>query len=354
MIAEERVIFDEVNAALAAEQREHDITRRQRDTLQTQCEDMQSEMETETKLNNASLNPRTKVLQQEQDDEMACMAEEVMSLKSTLKRSHELAESVADTNGELTQKIEALELVEVAIRTDVSRLEGYKVELEDSAETQARHMQQVDAACKAAEAKVIEQRNDIEALKNDEDLWICPNVGYCESKCHHGEPHTHVYTCDTGDNDVVMCVKCVKVNTCKECATLREEIINRDAVILEQERKADRTDELMHTMLEQLKKLLGCVEIRKRITNGRRIIMSSELDTPELHQGYQPRANCVRQFAILFSGKAGERQTPTTKHACKWYNVCTIAYDTAYACTANEGQDCGRKREIDAKHGVRQ
>ena len=67
MSAEERVIFDEAKAALAAEQREHDITRRQRDTLQTQCEDMQSEMETEVKLNNAALEPSAKVLQQAQD-----------------------------------------------------------------------------------------------------------------------------------------------------------------------------------------------------------------------------------------------------------------------------------------------
>ncbi|MCK5432347.1 MAG: hypothetical protein KAJ03_06355, partial [Gammaproteobacteria bacterium] len=57
-------------------------------------------------------------------------------------------------------------------------------------------------------------------------------------------------------------------------------------------------------------------------------------------------------YTIMFSGKAGDMQTPTAKSACKWYNVCTIASDTAYACTANGGQHCGRKREIDAKHGV--
>ena len=43
---------------------------------------------------------------------------------------------------------------------------------------------------------------------------------------------------------------------------------------------------------------------------------------------------------------------PRSKYACKWYNVCVIASDIAYTCTEDEGQHCGRKREIDAKHGV--
>ncbi|MCK5431405.1 MAG: hypothetical protein KAJ03_01610 [Gammaproteobacteria bacterium] len=361
---------DFAEETLTAEQREHDITRRQRDTLQTQCEDMQSEMETETKLNNAALKPSAKVLQQEQDDEMACMAEEVMSLKSTLalevdshdrtkrhitglrhardgykenwqdalRQRDSKANAIDDYISEiarsqdvirkgieksdivkgLNQKIEALELVEVALRTEVSKLAGYKVELESSAETQALHIQQVDAACKAAEAKVIEPRAEIEALKGGEDLWICESATGCKNDiCKHRIQHTHLDWC--GEGCCHEFSDCVTVNTFKECANMR-----------------------------------GCVETYKRIIKGRRIIMSDEFDSPGLHQGYQPRANCVRQFAIMFSGKRENMQTPTTKHACKWYNVCAIASETSHACIANEGQHCVRKREIDAKHGVMQ
>ena len=193
-------------------------------------------------------------------------------------------------------------------------------------------MQQVDAACKAAEDKVIEQRKEIDShasrikdLINQSDALFMKRL---RAKREH--------------------------RTCKECATLREEIINRDAVILEQERKADRTDEVIRNALEQLKELHRCSETLKNIISGRRIIMSSEFDTPELHQGYQPRANCVRPITIGFVGKREDMPNTISKHSCKWYDVCTIASETSYACTANEGQHCGRKREIDANHGVMQ
>ena len=295
---------------LTAEQREHDVTRRHRDTLQTQCEDMQSEMETETKLNNAALKPSAKVLQQDQEDEMACMAEEVDGLKKKLSETLSHAVILADANGDLIREISTLQY---------------------SAETQTCYMQQVDAACKAAEAKVIEQRKEIEALKSGEDLWICPTAYGCVVLCDHKEPHKKTSQCQRKCRllDAPM-PPCVKVNTCKECATMREEIINRDAVILEQERKADRTDEIMRTAFEQLNKLRGCVEKRNAVT--------------EKHNSY----------IVMLSCKARDMQTPTTKHACTWYNVCTISSKTSYACIANEGQHCGRKREIDAKHGAMQ
>lgn len=204
-LAQQKEHTERINAAFAAEQREHDITRRQRDTLQTQCEDMQKELkdaqtrlaldvafmdvndelEAERKINNAALKTRAKVLQQDQEDEMACMAEEVMSLKTKLKRSHELADSIADTNGELNQKIEALEIVEVALRTDVSRLEGYNVELQSMVETRDRRIADMrlavgeledSAARKAAEAKVIHLR-DVWCLHSG---FHASNTGGCD------------------------------------------------------------------------------------------------------------------------------------------------------------------------------
>ena len=232
MSAEERVIFDEAKAALAAEQREHDITRRQRDTLQTQCEDMQSEMDTETKLNNASLKPSAKVLQQDQDDEMACMAEEVQALKAKLSETLGHCVVLADANGELN-------IHNKNHLTTIRHLRGKIEELNDSAETQATHMQQVDAACKAAEAKVQEQRKEIEALAMNAD-----RCAICES-------------------------------------TQLEEITNRDAVIVQYESRAEDREEIIKALAKEIKVMRA----------------------PEMHKEYQQLAYCVRPFTIGFVGK---------------------------------------------------
>ena len=254
--AEERIIFDDAKAALAAEQREHDITRHQRDVLQTQCEDMQGEMETERRMNNAALKPSQNVAAE-------------------------------------------------------------------------------DAACKAAEAKVIEQRKEIEALKCGDDLWMCPSADYCDDECGHHTAHPHNERCEYECRDAIG--HCVKVNTCKECAKMREEIINRDAVILEQERRAEDREEIIKALAKEIKLL------RYPDTE----IKPSDIDT-RIAKDMMP---VVNKFIVMFSGKAGDMQTPKTKHQCKWYNVCAIASETSHACIANEGQHCGRKRDMDAKHG---
>lgn len=359
---------------LTAEQREHDTTRRQRDTLQTQCEDMQSEMETETNLNNAALKPSIGVDNQaivdivvEKDDKISILMQRVAHADERLETANAMATTYADANAALkmelattTQRLEnSLKVTDEMVSTDMrdemacmaEEVEGLKSKvnethlhnvvlagangdlmremsiLQESAETQGRHMQQVDAACKAAEAKVIEQRKEIEALKPDADMWICPNATMCGIRvCEHVVPHSHKTGCS------IKCLNapngCIKLNTCKECATPHEEKINRDAVILEQERKADRTDDIIQRAVTELKELRGLVGKRNATTENN------------------------NKFIIMFSGKAGDMQTPETKHACKWYNVCTISSKTSHACIANEGQHCGRKREIDAKHGV--
>ena len=333
---------------LTAEQREHDITRRQLDTardmhlnkkvgncdnacdvvasmhktieglrhdvdIQKKRADMyRDDLNEERRLNNAALKPSAKVLQQDQDDEMACMAEEVMSLKSKLKRSHELAESVADTNGGLTQKIEALELVEVALRTEVSKLAGYKVELESSAETQAQFIQQVDAACKAAEAKVQEQRKEIETLKCDEDLWICPSVDDCtrentgDHACQHTTPHAHKWGCTTPCTDAGESVKCVKVNPCKECAKMREEIINRDAVIVQYESRAEDREEIIKALAKEIKVI----------------------------------APTTGTYTIMFAGKR-EDMPNIELNKCRHFNVCDYAKRENNTCANGGGEYCG-------------
>ena len=238
MSAEERVIFDEVKAALATEQREHWNT-------QMRLSALQDEVAEERRLNNASLKPSQCVA-----------AEDTQPTDTDLTRARARTKVLKRENAELTQIIETLELVEVALRTDVSRLEGYRVELESSAETQGRHMQQVDAACKAAEAKVIEQRKEIEALKSDEDLWICPSAECCTEarKCPHRVPHAYLSElgmCGTKCREAVN--KCVKINPCKECATLREEILNRDAVILQYESRAEDREEIINALAKEIK-----------------------------------------------------------------------------------------------------
>ena len=233
--------------SLAAEQREHDLTRRQLETalddlkIKTQCADMyRDDLNDERKVNNAALKPSAKVLQQEQDDEMVTLGYE---------------------NAELTQKIEALELVDVALRTDVSRLEGYRVELESSAETQGRHMQQVDAACKAAE-----------------DLWICPSVDTCNPmhKCGHREPHVHK---DAGGSCNYICRLvtgiCVKVTPCKECASMRDGLLNRDAVILQYESRAEDREEIIKSLAKEIK-VMSYVEVTAPTTGTYTIMFSGK------------------------------------------------------------------------------
>ena len=316
-------MMDEANrtkAALAAEQREHGITRQQRDTLQTQCEDMQKELkesQTHIALDVAFMAANDECIKELNDE----LEAERKRNNAALKPSGN--ENVVSAIAQRDDKIEALEFTQAALCTEVSKLAGYKVELESSAETQARHMQQVDAACKAAEAKVIVQRKEIEALKSGEDLWICPSAHYCDDECGHHIAHPHNERCEYECRDAIG--YCVKVNTCKECATMREEIINRDAVILEQERRAEDREEIINALAKEIKVMRA----------------------PETRPPMQPSG-----FVVMFSGKAGDMQTPNKKHQCKWYNVCAIASETSHACIANEGQHCGRKREIDAKHGV--
>ena len=433
--------------ALAAEQREHDMTRRQRDTLQTQCEDMQSEME--TKLNNTALKPSVGVDNQaivdivvEKDDkisilmqrvahaderletanamattyadanaalkkelaittqrlenslkvtdemvntdmrdEMACMAEEVIGIKANIADLHgavedanelrdsykrtaltlsdagaklmqELTDSinravnVANTNGELKQQLGNCNNVRTS-QMELNRdLRSEIHTLQESAETQAMFMQQVDAACKAAEAKVIEQRKEIEALKAGDDLWICPSADGCVVLCDHKEPHKKKSQCQRKCRLLdAPRPPCVKVNTCKECdrlrgvllsrtgkvATLelreielREEIINRDAVILEQERKADRTDEIMRTAFEQLKQLRGCVEKRNAVT--------------EKHNSY----------IVMLSCKAGDMPN-IERNECRHFDVCDYAKRENHTCTNGGGEYCGVWRHKEAR-----
>ncbi|MCK5432338.1 MAG: hypothetical protein KAJ03_06310, partial [Gammaproteobacteria bacterium] len=216
MSAEERVIFDEVKAALATEQREHWNT-------QMRLSALQDEVAEERRLNNASLKPSQCVA-----------AEDTQPTDTDLTRARARTKVLKRENAELTQIIETLELVEVALRTDVSRLEGYKTKLEksntrlkgvlgiseltlcavrnehkilqDSAKTQANFMEQVDAACKIAEAKVQEQRKEIAALTINAD-----RCAICES-------------------------------------TQMEEITNRDAVILQYEIRAEDREEIIKAL----------------------------------------------------------------------------------------------------------
>ena len=311
---------------LTAEQREHDVTRRQLtasqeelvheqgehefttkkvDHLMGRCDGYRDELIEERRLNNAALKPSAKVLQQNQDDEMACMAEEVEGLKYRLKISTEYGNTLLNETKELTQKIDALEFTQAALCTEVSKLAGYKVELESSAETQALHMQQVDAACKAAEAEVIEQRKEIEALQSGDDLWICPNVDECYSQCYHSIAHKHDFTCVTIAGGGLPCTDCVKVNPCKECATLREEIaaltmnadrcaicentqmeeiINRDAVIVQQESMAEDREEIINALAKGI----------KMVRQGEIVATGSGCGEPSLALG---------KFKIAFPGK---------------------------------------------------
>ena len=253
MSAEERVIFDEVKAALAAEQREHDITRRQRDTLQTQCEDMQSEMETETNLNNAALKPSGN-------------------------------ENVVSAIAQRDDKIEALEFTQAALCTEVSKLAGYKVELESSAETQARHMQQVDAAWKAAEAKVIEQRKEIAALA-------------------------------------------MNVDRCAICESIQlEEITNRDAVIVQQESRAEDREEIIKALAKEIKVMRA----------------------PEMHKEYQQLAYCVRPFTIGFVGKRVDMPN-IERNKCRHFNTCDYAKRENHTCANGGGEYCGVWRHKEAR-----
>ena len=188
-------------------------------------------------------------------DEMACRNEEVMSIKKKLSRANEVAISLADANGDLKMKICALK---------------------DSAETQERHMPQVDAARKAAEAKVQEQQKEIEALKRGEDLWICPSVDICNPmhKCGNREPHVHKDAAGSCNYRCRLATGiCVKINTCKECATLREEIINRDAVILQQESRAEDREEIIKSLAKEIK-MSSCVEITAPTTGTYTIMFS--------------------------------------------------------------------------------
>ncbi|MCK5433032.1 MAG: hypothetical protein KAJ03_09820 [Gammaproteobacteria bacterium] len=145
----------------------------------------------------------------------------------------------------------------------------------------------MDAACKAAEAKVIE------VLKScDEDFWICPSVDTCIAtprECSHTEPHSH-----DGDGCDITCVaaknKCVKVNSCKECATLREEIINRDAVILQHESRAEDREEIIKALAKEIKVMRQGENVAIGSGGGQ----SGCGDEPALTIG---------KFKIAFSGK---------------------------------------------------
>lgn len=59
------------------------------------------------------------------------------------------------------------------------------------------------------------------------DMYICPSVDTCDTvhKCGHREPHIHK---DAGCSCNYRCRLatgiCVKVDTCKKCATLRERL----------------------------------------------------------------------------------------------------------------------------------
>lgn len=290
---------DGARQALAASQREHGITMMQRDVLQTQCEDMQSEMEAELKINNASLKPSSQVLQQDKDDEMACMAEEVARMKLELKSAHQRTYEGVVNEGNLMVEIDSLQ---------------------DSAETQAKFMEQVDAACNAAEAKVIEQRKEIEELKRGADMYICPSVDTCNPmhKCGHREPHTHK---DAGGCCNYRCRLatgiCVKVNTCKECATMREEIINRDAVILQYESRAEDREEIITALAKEIK----CLNVSTPTTGT---------------------------YKTMFSGKAGEMKKTAQQRRCKYYTQCEYATSSHDTCENGGGKYCGVWRHNEA------
>ena len=301
-----QAVYD-ANSKLRAEQREHDITRRQRDTLQTQCEDMQSEMETETKLNNAALKPSAKVLQQNQDDEMACMAEDVEGLKKKLSETLAHAVILADANGDLIREMSILQ---------------------DSAETQARHMQQVDAACKAAEAKVQEQRKEIDTLKCDEDLWICPSVDTCNPmhKCGHREPHPHK---DAGGSCNYRCRLatgiCVKIDKCALCESKQlEEITNRDAVILQYESRAEDREEIINALAKEIK-VMGSAAITSKQTT-----------------------QCAGRVIIGFVGKR-EDMPNIERNKCRYFNTCDYAKRENHTCTNGGGEYCGVWRHNEAE-----
>ncbi|MCK5431554.1 MAG: hypothetical protein KAJ03_02360, partial [Gammaproteobacteria bacterium] len=271
----------------------------QRDTLQTQCEDMQSEMEAESKINNASLKPSCKVLQQDQDDEMACMAEEVVGLKMELKRAHQRTYESVVNEGNLKEEINTLK---------------------DSAETQGRHMQQVDAACKVAEERVMAQRAIIDKMKKDNDVYICPSAHGCtKTHCPDKSPHKHNRDCD------IVCKiassGCVKVNSCKECATMREEIINRDAVILQYESRAEDREEIITSLAKEIKGM-RCVEVTAPTTGT---------------------------YTIMFSGKAGEMKKTAQQRRCKYYKHCVYATSSSNVCDNGGGKYCGVWRHHEAK-----
>ena len=285
---------DFAEETLTAEQMEHDITRRQRDTLQTQCEDMQSEMDAERKINNASLKPSCKMLQQEKDDEMACMAEGVAGMKIELKSAHQRTYECVVNEGNLMVEIHTLQ---------------------ESAETQTMHMQQVAAACKAAEAKVIEQLKEIEELESGADLWICPSVDTCNPmhKCGHREPHMHKDAGGCCDYKCRLATGiCVKVDICAEYATLREEIINRDAVILQYESRGEDREGIITSLSKEIK-FLKCIPTSHPTTGT---------------------------YTIMFSWKAGEINKPSQPNICKYYKHCVYATSADHTCCNGGGKYC--------------
>ena len=303
MSAEERIMFDEVKAALAAEQREHWNTR-------TQLSALQDEIAEERRINNAALKPSAKVLQQDQEDEMACIAEEVEGLKYRLIIATEYGNTLLNETKELNQKIEALELVEVALRTDVSLLKVYKVELESSAETQATHMKQMEAACKAAEAKVQEQRKEIEDIKRGEDMWICPSANCC-TKTHCPDNAPHKRNTDCGIVCKIVSSGGVKIDKCALCESKQqEEIEMRDAIILQYESRAEDREEIIKALAKEIKVI----------------------------------APTTGTYTIMFSGKAGEMQD----NKCKYYYTCRLADKNSHTCTNGGGEYCGTWRDCEA------
>lgn len=372
---------DEARQALAAEQKEHGITAMQRGVLQTQCEDMQREMEAERKINNASPKPSVGVDNQaivdivvEKDDKISILMQRVAHADERLETANAMATTYADANASLkrelattTQRLDNSlkvtdEMVDtdmkdemacmaeevIGLKADIADLQGavesanelrdsYKRTgltlsderaklmqeihtLNDSAETQSMHMQDVDAACKRAEETVMAQRKEIEELKSGEDMYICPSVDTCNPmhKCGHREPHMHK---DAGGCCNYRCRLatgiCVKVDTCKECATLREEIINRDAVILQQESRAEDREEIIRALAKEIKLL------REPQTQ---------------HTG----------FGIMLSGKAGEMKKTAQQRQCKYYTQCEYATSSHDTCENGGGKYCGVWRHNEA------
>ncbi|MCK5431320.1 MAG: hypothetical protein KAJ03_01185 [Gammaproteobacteria bacterium] len=325
--------------ALTNEKREHGTTKRRLDTFHTQCEDMLKEMVVltgqrdaatdelaeERRLNNAALKP-TQIHAEDTRDALACMAEEVAGLEMKLEEEQtsragdkeyieglrsvrdgykqqwkdalaerDAAANLADNyNGKMSRIKDELKLCEKYLAKSCEKKDELLFtvsNLKESAETQARHMQDVDAACKAAEAKVIEQRKEIEALKSGDDLWICPSADGCVVLCDHKKPHKKTSQCQRKCRLLdAPRPPCVPTNTCKECATLREEIINRNAVIVQQESRAEDREEIIKALAKEIK-MMRQGEI---VATGSGGGQSRCGDEPTLTLG---------KFKIAFSGK---------------------------------------------------